>query len=162
PPGITPQQIAQCLNDVLRCPQQILSSIPAQAVWPIIGSYKASLNAQAVGRWQSLPENFIRVAQQYYPQINLRAVRIATNINTLHGQAITFFYDIYIPGGLDWTTRSTVSLILHELEHTVQYANRGGEQPFLSEYIAKAIGQIIQNKSVNIHDDIDIENAAIS
>lgn len=50
----------------------------------------------------------------------------------------------------------------HELEHVVQYRQKGGVEPFLAEYIANAFGQIIEKRSVDIHDDIEIEQSAIS
>jgi uncharacterized membrane protein len=48
------------------------------------------------------------------------------------------------------------------LEHSVQYAARGGIEPFLSEYLTKSLGQVIAKRSFSIHDYIDIENAAIN
>ena len=52
-------------------------------------------------------------------------------------------------------------LLAHELEHVVQYANRGGVEPFLAEYILKAGGSILRGgNSIDIHDNIDLENAA--
>jgi Protein of unknown function (DUF1036) len=60
-------------------------------------------------------------------------------------------------------------LLFHEMEHSVQYAARGGIEPFLSEYVTKSIGGIIAKENFNIHtdvndihDNIDIESAAIN
>jgi predicted NBD/HSP70 family sugar kinase len=51
--------------------------------------------------------------------------------------------------------------LFHELEHVVQYANRGGVEPFLSEYVLKAAGSILRGgNSIDMHDNIDLENAA--
>ncbi|WP_178133967.1 eCIS core domain-containing protein [Vineibacter terrae] len=97
---------------------------------------------------------------RYYPEIDLRKVRFAVDINTGHGQAITIGYRIFFPRKIDLDDRNDVLLMLHELEHVVQYERRGGIRPFLAEYIAKIPTKIIERRRFNIHDDLDIERAA--
>jgi hypothetical protein len=42
----------------------------------------------------------------------------------------------------------------------VQYTQRGGVEPFLSEYVPKTVGSILRGgNSIDIHDNIDLENA---
>jgi uncharacterized membrane protein len=136
--------------------------LPAQAAAPIIGTYKRSLLEQAEGRWQRLPDWFIDLFADEYPEISLRQVRYATRINTVHGQAITFAYQIFFPKDIDLNTRSGKHLMLHELEHTAQYQRKGGEQAFISEYLLHGAGRIIQKRSFDVHDDINTEADAIS
>jgi len=53
-------------------------------------------------------------------------------------------------------------LALHEIQHSLQYIKKGGEENFLSEYILHAAGQVVSRRSFNIHDWIPIEQDAIS
>ena len=160
----TPQTVLVnvCLQDLSKCPENVLKGSVATAVWPVIWQYKQGLLNQAQGRWQALPEDFISEFGGDYPEIDLHQIRFATGINTVHGQAITFSNLIFIPWNISLDTRSGRQLLLHELEHSVQYRLKGGEAPFLSEYIMHAAGQIVGCGCVNVHDSIGIERSAIS
>ena len=61
-----------------------------------------------------------------------------------------------------FNNRDDLKLLFHELEHVGQYGRRGGVCQFLAEYISKIPGKVISNISFLIHDDIDIERAAIA
>ena len=51
--------------------------------------------------------------------------------------------------------------LFHELQHVVQYANRGGVEPFLAEYALKAGGSVLRGgSSIDMHDNIDLERDA--
>jgi hypothetical protein len=114
-------EIAQaCVRNLARCPEEILKRIPANAAEPILAEYRASLDHQASGRWQRLPDSFVEKFSKYYPRINLAGVRFAENIDTVHGQAITFHYDIFFPSTVDINERDDAELMLHELAHTDQ------------------------------------------
>src|SRR5271166_760365 len=113
------------------------------------------------GRWRGIPSEIANGVAQYYPDVNISAVRLAMGVNTVHGQAITIGNDIFFPRELDLSTKGDQQFLFHELEHVGQYARRGGVRPFLAEYIAKIPGKVIANRSFEIHDDIDIERAAI-
>lgn len=154
--------IDACLRQIKRCPQLVISSLPADAVWPVLMSYRDGLYSQASGRWRALPASFIDQFEGEYPDIDLGAVRYATNIDTGHGQAITFHYHIFFPSEVDLGSRLGLELMLHELVHTEQYERRGGERAFLSEYLFKGAGQILARRSLNVHDFIDIEQDAIA
>ncbi|WP_367278083.1 DUF4157 domain-containing protein [uncultured Roseobacter sp.] len=135
--------------------------IPYASIWPIIERYKNHLYNSADGRWKRLPSDLVRDAQRYYPEIDLANVSYAENIDTLHGQAITWHYNIFFPRRIDLRRAADLEWMLHELEHTVQYERRGGEQKFLSEYVMKAPGKVLERRNFNVHDYIDIERAAI-
>ncbi|WP_197500357.1 eCIS core domain-containing protein [Caballeronia udeis] len=155
-------QIADaCIKNIERCPQYIVSSIPSLAIQPIIDSYKAHLFSQANGKWQPLPAWFVNQFSKNYPEISLSQIRYAEGIDTVHGQNITLGYHVFLVGAVSLGTRSGNQLMLHELQHTVQWVQRGGEQPFLSEYILHSAGQIIANRSINVHDSVSFERDAI-
>ena len=68
---------------------------------------------------------------------------------------------IYFVRGMNFGDPNDGWTLFHELEHVVQYANRGGVEPFLSEYVLKAAGSILRGgNSIDMHDNIDLENAA--
>jgi len=89
------------------------------------------------------------------------SIRYATNINTWHGQNITIGNKIYFTRSIDFFKCEGIKLITHELEHTVQYKNREGVEPMITEYVMKSIGTFLKRGSFQIHDYIDIEAAAI-
>ncbi|MBB2836988.1 UNVERIFIED_ORG: hypothetical protein GGE64_000698 [Rhizobium etli] len=159
--GPPPLQILrQCVDDISNCPSAIVGRLTYEAVRPIADAYRASLERQASGRWKSLPFEFADPIRGEYPSIELDDVRYATNIFTVHGQAITIGYEIYFPHGMDLGQSTGRKLMYHELQHVLQYENRGGVEPFLAEYIAKAAGKIVEERSFDVHDDIDLEAEA--
>ena len=127
---------------------------------PIITRYKRHLYGQGEGRWQALPCALIIAAQPHYPQIDLARVRFAHNVHTVHGRAITWHYHLFFPWHVDLTRKGDVFVMLHELEHVVQYEVRGGEQVFLREYIRKALDLARATGNWRVHGDIDLERAA--
>jgi hypothetical protein len=164
-PGVGPitgEDIKFCFSSPGACPARVLSSALYSQLAPIVDQYIGFLENQGNGRWQGIPSEISTKISQYYPNDNLSAVRLAMNINTIHGQAITIGNDIFFPRTLDLTDRGDIQILLHELEHVGQYARRGGVRPFLAEYIAKIPGKIIAERSFQIHDELDIEQAAIT
>jgi hypothetical protein len=151
-----------CINDLPKCPENVIKRLPAHALLNIIEAYKATLFAQASNKWQKLPGWFISEFGPAYPNIDLARVRFATGINTKHGNAITFAYNIFFPSAVDLDERDGKEWMLHELTHTRQYEDKGGEEAFLSEYILHAAGNVLSKGSINIHDDISIEQDAIT
>jgi hypothetical protein len=144
------------------CPGQIIARLGYQSVKPIVDGYIGFLNSQVGNRVHAFDANFIASIQRYY-SVNISGVRYATGINTLHGMNITIGNMIYFVRDVDLTDPNDAQLAYHELEHVVQYANRGGVEPFLAEYILKAGGSILQGgNSINVHNNIDLERAAIS
>jgi hypothetical protein len=74
---------------------------------------------------------------------------------------VTIGNTIYFVRGMNFGDPNDGWTLFHELEHVVQYANRGGVEPFLSEYVLKAAGSILRGgNSIDMHDNIDLENAA--
>ena len=127
---------------------------------PLIKRYKRHLFGQGRDRWQALPCALISIAQPHYPQIDLTRVRYADSVSTLHGGAIAWHYRVFFPWKVDLTRKTDLFVMLHELEHVVQYEVRGGEQAFLSEYIQKAITQATARGTWRVHANIDLEQAA--
>ncbi len=149
-----------CAENISRCPSAIVAQLSYEAVRPIVDSYRSGLASQANGRWIYLPGKIKSKINTYYPEIDLDRVRYAENIFTVHGQAITIGYSIYFPYDMDLDQPDDLKLMLHELQHVVQYEKRGGEEPFLAEYIAKSAGKIAERQSFNVHDYIDLEDDA--
>ena len=124
--GPVPWQITQkCLSDIQKCPSNVLAQLGGAAVQPIVDWYIAYLNSQANGRWQGLDPWFINRVQQFY-SVNLYNVHYATGINTIHGQNMTVGNNIFFTQQLNLNNPNDAKLMYHELEHVVQYANRGG------------------------------------
>jgi Domain of unknown function (DUF4157) len=143
-----------------RCPAQILARIGYDAVRPILDSYIASLQNQAGSNLFPIDESIIGAIQQFY-SVDLHAVRYATNINTIHGANVTIGNTIYFVRNMNFGDPNDLWTLSHELEHVVQYATRGGIEPFLAEYVLKAGGSILRGgNSIYMHDNIDLESAA--
>jgi hypothetical protein len=151
-----PNAIKECIRAPGNCPEQLTQEAIYHAVWPVVEQYKASLRAQA--SWQGLPDWFARAAQRHYP-IDLGAIRYATNVNTLHGAAITFGNEIFFPRDIDLTQRDDIWWMLHEIQHSAQYASLG-ENAFLGSYVLDSAQTIIETGSVNVHDALDHEQNA--
>ena len=111
----------ECVRNLSKCPQQILGATIYAQLAPIVDAYKLSLNAQAVGKVQALPSRFVATVAPMYGGVDLNTVRYATGIDTIHKQAITIDNFIYFPGSLDLSTQEDVTLMVHELEHVLQY-----------------------------------------
>jgi hypothetical protein len=128
------------------------------------GRYIAFLEMQ--GGLRPLPDLVIRALEPYYDSFYLSQVRLATNINTLHGQAVTFGYHIYYPDSIDFFDEMDFLLLIHELEHVSQYKVLGGVQPFLMKYFPQALIAVFNygriKRGVNVHDDIYAEREAFA
>lgn len=111
--------------------------------------------AASGGRLMALPQNFIYAVQRFY-SVDLRNVRYREHANVFgRAVAVTDKGQIYIEHGINWSNPGNVRLMLHELEHVVQYAQRGhGRSRLQCEYTLKSIGTLGQ------HGDIDMERAA--
>jgi hypothetical protein len=158
--GITVPQIQQCIANLSGCPAQILARIGYQTIRPIVDQYIGFLQNQAGNNVYQLDDSLISEIQPYY-SVDLHGVRYATGINTIHGANVTIGNTVYFVKGMDFSDPNDAWTLFHELEHVVQYANRGGVEPFLSEYVLKAGGSILRGgNSIDIHDNIDLENAA--
>jgi Domain of unknown function (DUF4157) len=160
PSPLTPETVQHCVANPGHCPAELLARVTYQYIRPIVELYISYLMNQANGHWQSLGSHFIDEIQRFY-SVDLRQVRFATGINTVHGQAITIGNNVFFPYDLDLSSDSDAALMYHELEHVVQYANRGGVEPFLAEYVLKSGGEILARRSFNVHDNVDLEHAAI-
>jgi hypothetical protein len=109
---------------------------------------------------QPLDPQLISQIQRFYSN-DLRLVRYAENIQTIHGDHITIGNYVYFTKRMDLTDQDDSSTLYHELQHTVQYKNRGGVEPFMTEYILKSAGSILHGgNSVDIHDNLDLERDA--
>ncbi|TIV74924.1 MAG: DUF4157 domain-containing protein, partial [Mesorhizobium sp.] len=121
PPDVSIDDFKTCVTNLSACPELAKKKLIAETVWGIIQSYKLALYRQVGGGWHTLPKGFRDKASSYYPELNLSGIRYAEGINTGHGQAITFGNDIFIPYRLDFSKKRDVQLILHEMQHSVQY-----------------------------------------
>ena len=156
------QDVQRCLANLSQCPVNILARLGYESIRPIADNYIRFLQQQAGSNVYPLDEASINAIQ--HPAIysvNLHAVRYATNINTIHGANITIGNTIYFVRNMNSGDPNDAWVLAHELEHVVQYANRGGVEPFLAEYVLKAGGSILRGgNSIDIHNNIDLENAA--
>lgn len=166
PATITPQEVQRCIADIGSCPAQILARAGYQALKPALDQYIAFLRAQ--GTPYSFDQDFINRVQRYYP-FDLTQVRYGTNIQTVHGAAITIGNQIFFPVGIDLQRWDDSLLMYHELQHVDQYRRRGGIEPFMTEYVLKSAGGLIDvknyangNFAVNVHDNLDLERDAES
>jgi Domain of unknown function (DUF4157) len=161
-PGLSVNQVQQCVSNLAACPGQILSQIGYQTIKPIIENYIGFLQNQAGNNVQTLDEDFVARVQPFYP-INLRNVRYATNINTIHGSNITIGNMIYFTNDIDLNDDDDAALTYHELQHVVQYARKGSVDAFMAQYVLQAGGSVLRGgNSVDIHDNIGLENDAIN
>jgi Domain of unknown function (DUF4157) len=160
PMGLSVPQIKQCVSNLSACPAQIIARIGYETVRPIVDHYIGFLQNQAGNNVYRLDDSIIGQIQQFY-SVDLHSVVYATGINTLHGANITIGSTVYFVRPMNFNDPNDAWTLYHELEHVVQYAARGGVEPFLAEYILKAGGSILRGgNSIDIHDNIDLENAA--
>ena len=159
---IPPYDVAfRCIQDLEHCPKELIARAAYEVARPIVDQYLNYLHSQTSNNFYRLPDDFVELAQPYY-DVDLSGVSYSTGVDTVHGQAITIGNQIFFPENIDLDDEDDAELMYHELEHVVQYKNKGGVEPFLAEYIAKAFGKIIEKRSINIHDEIEIEASAIS
>lgn len=157
-----PQSWTNCVARVDRCVDKELRRFAYRSMSPVIERYKRHLEYDARGKWKSLPNWVMSVASSHYPNINLRNIRYAENVNTIHGAAITWESNIYFPISINLNSRNDLHWMLHEIEHSSQYAGRGGYKNFLSQYLLKSAGQVIERGSFDVHDFIGPEREANS
>ncbi len=158
--GPVPINVQQCIANLSACPAQIIATIGYQTVKPIVDHYIGFLQNQAGNNVYGLDQSVINRIQSFY-SVDLHNVRFAININTIHGSNITIGNTIYFVKAMDFNDVNDAWTLYHELEHVGQYAQRGGVEPFLSEYVLKAGGSVLRGgNSIDIHDNIDLEGAA--
>lgn len=87
-------------------------------------------------------------------------VKFATDINTVHGQAITIENQIFFPREIDLENKDDLWWMLHELTHVKQYLDIGGFEKFMLEYLVQGGAEMIKHKSFDIHDLIPLEEKA--
>lgn len=145
-------QAGKFISDPVGYSLKLPKSIFAELCSAPIQYYGGTLAGQANGRWKALPPQLVKGIQRFYRN-DLSAVRYSERIRTSNGSAQTFGNLIYFPTTIDLLNPSDMWWMLHELEHTSQYA--GESQALkLCEYMAKSIG------SGGQHDNIDWESAA--
>lgn len=153
--GKTPEAIQECMNNVPRCANEIISAplaLPVQA-------YIDGLYRQSEGRTHSFSPEFIALAQPHFG-VNLGRITYADDINTGSGMSVSFCDRIFFAGhGNLWQDKNELHHVLHELEHTVQCQQRG-KRTYLAEYVLKAGADIVKTGRFNVHDIHDYEVAA--
>lgn len=150
--------VPEVITDVRKTVDRYGLSIAHPYLIPVSG-YLEFLFQQGNGRWQGLPDDFKACYRNYY-SFNLDDVRYATNVNTIHGAAITVDSQIYFPSDVDLRYRNHRRWILHELEHVGQYQAVGGVSAFLLKYFVQGGIEVGRNGSINIHDNIGLERNA--
>ena len=154
-----PRSWGECAGNLPKCAEKEIKRIPYRALQPVLSRYKSHLFNQADGRFYKLPNWVINSVDSQY-SIKLDRIRFATNINTIHGSAITWENSIFFPRNINLANPNDLHWLLHEIEHSVQYKNKGGFSGFFGEYLAHATGKIIKYGSFNVHDNISVERAA--
>ena len=154
-----PKSWGSCVARPDRCAKKEMRRLGYRVLWPVIERYKHHLFNQGNGRWRRLPPHLIQGVQRFY-SVNLNGVKYATNINTIHGQAITWENSIFFPREIDLSRRNDLHWMLHELEHTVHYQRKGGYKGLIGQYGLKAIGKMIERGTFSPHDHIDLERSA--
>lgn len=149
-----------CAGQPSGCADQLLSGPMAPLVWEAVGAYRDHLFAQAEGRWMALPDWFVAAAQVYYPGVDLRAVRYAESIDTVHGSHITWGSNIFFTTPLDLSRYEDVHVTLHELEHVRQYQAAGGEEPFLTRYLTDSLQAVVEAGTIDVHGQLELEQEA--
>ncbi|HWP91243.1 MAG TPA: hypothetical protein VNN20_03460 [Thermodesulfobacteriota bacterium] len=137
---------------------------------PMVREYFVYLERQGDGTWKRLPQRLHEILIFEYVKSNLRSVKYAESVNTVHGQHITVGDNIYFirPINLNYCNLNEVKvdkecdlhLLLHELEHTSQYAVHGGKEAFVVKYLLNGAIEIGRNGSFNVHDAINLEQDA--
>lgn len=151
----SPEAIRECLGNVPRCANEILSAPIAM----LAQAYIDNLYRQAENNVFPFSEEFINLAQPYY-EVDLRGVTYSDNINTGHGMTVAYCDRIFFNhSGNLWNNKNELNLVLHEIEHLVQCQKRG-RRTFLAEYILKGAVDIAKNGRFNIHDIHDFEVSA--
>jgi hypothetical protein len=150
-----PRKIGQAIKE-----EVVLEILAPMHVEEIVVAYLASLRAQAQNKWAQLPAKLIEILTHHYPDCQLSSIQYATDINTIHGAAITFENQIFFPTELNLYEYANLHWLLHELEHVQQYKQVGGLRSFLARYFNDASVKIIQHKSLSIHDNLELEAAA--
>jgi len=142
--------INEVVNDVGKTVDRWGLAAANPSLIPVSG-YLESLLQQGNGKWKVLPDDFKACYRKYY-SFNLDDVRYATNVNTVHGQAITVDSQIYFPTDINLSTsRDDKHWMFHELEHVRQYQVVGGVSAFLVKYVVQGGIEVGRNGSVNIH-----------
>jgi hypothetical protein len=140
----------------------VLAAVAAAAVAPVtvaaVAAYIASLEAQAAGRYKSIPEPLRGLLRPHY-SANLDHVRYADGINTLFDNQFTFGNHIFFNKPIDFTRRNNVNVLAHELTHVDHYRAAGGPTQFLLRYIFNS-GLVLANGSFNMHADNRLEREA--
>ena len=146
----------------LEYPVHRLDEVLLESCAALTNAYMDTLENSARGRWKSLPARLLfQDIADLYPQANVSTVRYAENVDTIHGAAVTYGQDIFFPRIIDpMNNTDDMHWLLHELEHVQQYARRGSKSKLVCEYQAKSIGKMLQKKTINPHDWIDLEEAA--
>jgi Domain of unknown function (DUF4157) len=127
----------------------------------IVLSYFAFLERQGRDRFRSIPQPLRGRLQPFYRKSDLGEVLYAEGVNTLEqGVAVTVDRHVFFPVALDLGEPVNVRWLAHELQHCEQYADRGGRLPFLRDYLGQALDKVVANRSVNVHDVIELEQDA--
>jgi hypothetical protein len=155
-----PGSWTRCATNLDNCVEQQLGRVVYYAVWPLVERYKEHLFSQVGGNTSSIPNDLAALLQPYYPEIDVSSVGYSTNIDTIHGDHITWENHIFFVSDVNLQSDEGLLLLFHELEHVVQYKNKGGYKNMVSEYLLHAAGAVMESGTVNVHDMISVEEAA--
>lgn len=151
----SPEAMLECIADVQKCANEIISAPLALPV----KAYIEYLYQQSQGRTYSFSPEFVSLVQQHF-DVNVAQLTFANDIDTLHGQSVSYCDRIFFTGhGNLWKDKDELRHVLHEIEHTIQ-CQRRGKSAYLAEYVLKATAEVIKNGRLNVHDLHDYEVAA--
>jgi hypothetical protein len=130
----------------------------------LVGAWIGYLEHQAMGKWKAIPPAFRETLQNLYDR-DLSQVRYAEDIDLrlTSKRGITFDNLIFFKNRIDPVGKpDDLRLLLHELQHTVQYKRFGGLNGFLLEYQKDILRSIFQHpESIrDIHQVLELENEA--
>lgn len=148
-----------CGAGFVPCIERILGATVYTLTRPFLGAYFSGLYSQAEDKWRHLPQRFVDLVQDYYPEVDLSSVRYATGVKLRPGYTgLTYDRDVFFAGEMDFANRSHLKRMLHELTHVEQYAS--GVGGFLVSYVGQATIQLLRLGRLDVHDAIAMERSA--
>jgi hypothetical protein len=121
-----------------------VSGAPAGAA--IVASYFQALEARATDHLKPLPDILRHLLQAHYREIDLGRIYYADSMpdHSFAMDALTVDRHIYMKGNRDFIgSRGDLQLLLHELQHCVQYEIMGGHGEFLLRYMAEGTASAV-------------------
>ena len=104
--------------------------------------------------WKKLSPRLQQLAQPYF-KFPLNKIRYATNVNTLHGDPVTFGYDVFFTKAMSpRQDEDDLRELFKQLKYVEGYEKAGGIWPFLMHHVfgparKVAFMHIVQRRSLD-------------